>query len=223
MEAIKTGEFLRSISTLLHLTRHIHPHAGSSPACSRMPNSCMSPSYAAHGCPYWAGVLASRLLPAACSCAGLGHYWVTSFPQATHAITLSGEDHFGQPWQPGIHRWAVERREGAAPDGSSDSPGCPALWLGQPWERQRPSAEPHSSSHQISLGRCWESQPPGTHRVRAETHMTWSPVQAELPKGTSIQWERSSGYKEQIYTMCISTQTAEYENTSQLRSVSLWC
>lgn len=42
-------------------------------------------------------------------------------------------------------------------------------------------------------------------------------------KAPASKWERSSGYKEQIYTMCISTQTAEYENTSQLRSVSLCC
>lgn len=53
-------------------------------------------------------------------------------PQATRAITLGGENHFGQPWKVGIHRSAAERKEGAAPNSSSECPGCPAFWLGLP-------------------------------------------------------------------------------------------
>lgn len=134
MEAIKDwrGPEIES-SPLLQLTQKLCLHAGPCPAWPRLQNFwCMSPSYAAHGCPYRVGVLPSCLLLVASSWAGLRHYRVTSFPQATCAITVSGVDHFGQPWKAGIHRSAVERREGATPDGSSEVPGCPAFWLGQP-------------------------------------------------------------------------------------------
>lgn len=127
-EAIKhrRGPGIRS-SLLLHLTQHLSLHAGPCLAWSRLQNlSCVSPSCAAHECPYWAGVLALQVLLGASSWAGVSHQRVT-FSQTTHAITLGDEGHFGWPWKVSIHRSALEGRGGAARNGSSECSSCPAL------------------------------------------------------------------------------------------------
>ena len=151
----------------------------------------------------WTQALLSHLLPPGYTC-----------------HTLSGEDHFGQPWKVHICRSAARRWEGVAPNGLSECPGFPAFWLGQPQERQRPSAELHSHPARAPWADAGSPVPWGRSWWEPKPVWRGDPYRQSCLKTWAYRWEPAkSRYTVYFCVLHRSSRVCKYKSADVMFSL----